>query len=154
MDAGLFGLDWEGWFSLAGMPTMLGWAILILAPRRWPVLNSLPALWFPAMLSVGYSVLILLYFGRVEGGFGSLAEVETLFASKPLLLAGWVHYLAFDMFVGAWIARRADAIGMSRLIQAPVLAMTFMLGPMGLLAFLMLDSGMRRFRLSPAPVKE
>lgn len=132
----LFGIDWEGWFSIAGMVAMVGWAILILAPRRWPLLNAVPALWLPAALSLLYAVLILTRFGSGEGGFGSLAEVAMLFSEPSLLLAGWIHYLAFDLFIGAWIGRRADEIGLSRLFQAPILIATFMLGPFGLLTFL------------------
>ena len=58
----LFGFDWEGWFSIAGALAMAGWAILILAPRRWGALNALPFYALPAVLSGGYAVLILLHF--------------------------------------------------------------------------------------------
>lgn len=132
----LFGFDWEGWFSIAGALAMAGWAILILAPRRWGALNALPFYALPAVLSGGYAVLILLHFADAPGGFDSLAGVAQLFESKPLLLAGWIHYLAFDLFVGGWIARQADAAGISRIVQAPILAATFMLGPIGLLLYL------------------
>lgn len=131
-------MDWELPFSIAGQVALAGWAILIFAPRRWQALNLLPAMVLPAGLSLGYAGLVLVHFAAAGGGFGSLAEVRTLFASEPMLLAGWVHYLAFDLFIGAWIARRADRIGLSRLVQAPLLVATFMLGPIGLLLFLML----------------
>jgi hypothetical protein len=137
----ILGLGLETWFSAAGSLAMLGWAVLILAPRRWPALNAVPAYVLPALLSGGYAVLILLNFGRGEGGFESLAAVAQLFESPPLLLAGWVHYLAFDLFIGAWIARRADFMGMHRLLQAPILLATFMLGPIGLLVFLAVHAG-------------
>lgn len=144
MPAALFGVDWEGWFSIAGTLAMAGWAILILAPRRWPLLNAIPAYGLPVALSGGYGVLALLYFADATGGYGSLAEVARLFESPPVLLAGWVHYLAFDLFVGAWIARRADAMSLSRWIQAPILVATFMLGPVGLLLFLATAGAARR----------
>ncbi|MDW3207195.1 MAG: ABA4-like family protein [Alphaproteobacteria bacterium] len=143
---GLFGLDWETWFSIGGSLAALGWLILALAPRRWPLLNAVPALLLPAVLSVGYSVLVLLYFGRSEGGVDTLAAVATLFESPPLLLAGWIHYLAFDLFIGAWIARRADSVGLHRVLQVPILFATFMLGPLGLLVYLILEQGMKQFR--------
>lgn len=63
--------------------------------------------------------------------------MRTLFASDPVLVAGWVHYLAFDLFVGIWIAEQADALGLSRWLQAPILVATFLLGPLGLLVFLL-----------------
>ncbi|MCR9221584.1 MAG: ABA4-like family protein [Alphaproteobacteria bacterium] len=144
MPVGLFGVEWEGWFSIAGTLAMAGWAILILAPRRWPLLNAVPAYGLPAALSGGYAVLVLLYFADASGGYGSLAEVARLFESPPVLLAGWVHYLAFDLFVGAWIARRADAIALSRLIQAPILVATFLVGPLGLVLYLATAGAARR----------
>ena len=48
-------------------------------------------------------------------------------------MAGWTHYLAFDLFVGCWIAQDADRRGIGRIGQAPVLALTFVAGPAGLL---------------------
>lgn len=144
--SGLFGLSWEAWFSLGGTIAMTGWLVLILAPRRWAALNLIPAYILPAILSLGYSTLILIYFGGAEGGFDSLAAVSTLFERPPLLLAGWVHFLAFDLFIGAWIARRADAVGLHRVLQAPILFTTFMLGPVGLLVYLILEQGVARLR--------
>jgi len=61
--------------------------------------------------------------------------VQKLFESPGVALAGWVHYLAFDLFVGLWIAMRSDAVGLSRWLQAPILVTTFMFGPIGLLLF-------------------
>ena len=88
-------------------------------------------------LSVAYAVLIMLFFFRVEGGgFNTIGEVRALFMSDGGLLAGWIHYLAFDLFVGIWIAEEADRIGMSRLLQIPILIATFMFGPIGLLIYL------------------
>lgn len=61
--------------------------------------------------------------------------VQHLFTMPEVALAGWLHYLAFDLWVGLWIARHADALGISRWLQAPVLFATFMFGPIGLLLY-------------------
>ncbi|MEM9315304.1 MAG: abscisic acid-deficient protein Aba4 family protein, partial [Pseudomonadota bacterium] len=66
------------------------------------------------------------------------------------LLAGWIHYLAFDLFVGAWIATEADRLGLSRLLQAPLLVATFMFGPVGLALFLVMRSGYGAVQTAPA----
>lgn len=122
-------------FSVAGGAAMLGWIALIFAPR-WPALLSVLVYGIVGALSALYAGLVFTFLFTVEGGgFGSLAEVERLFSNRGALLAGWVHYLAFDLFIGVWIARRADAIGLSRIAQAPILVATFMLGPLGLLLF-------------------
>lgn len=133
-------MNWESLFGLAGQIAVAGWLILIVGPRRWRWLNHVPGAVLPAVLSLGYGVLILMYFGQTDGGFDTLASVKTLMASDPVLLAGWVHYLAFDLFVGAWIARRSDRLGLSRLIQAPVLLATFMFGPVGLMCHLLVGA--------------
>lgn len=97
----------------------------------------IPQFIIPFGLSMLYAALVLTAFGTIEGaGFGSLEQVKILFANDTALLGGWVHYLAFDLFIGAWIARKADEISMSRILQAPILLSTFMLGPLGLLLFL------------------
>jgi hypothetical protein len=60
---------------------------------------------------------------------------EVLFTEPALLLAGWVHYLAFDLFVGAWELRDAQQRGVPHAAVIPCLVVTFMLGPIGLLAY-------------------
>jgi hypothetical protein len=134
-------MNWESAFQLANGLAMAGWAILILAPRTQRVLRLVPARLIPALLSVGYFVLVAVHFAGAEGGYSSLAAVGSLFTSEPVRLAGWVHNLAFDLFVGAWIAQRADDAGVSRIIQAPILAATFLFGPVGLLVYLTLEAG-------------
>jgi hypothetical protein len=66
------------------------------------------------------------------GGFGSLQEVTVLFSNPNLLLAGWIHYLAFDLFVGAWEVRDAQRQGIHHLLVIPCLFATLMAGPAGL----------------------
>lgn len=128
-------MSFEQGFSYANAIAMAGWLALLLLPR-WPVLVSLLKFGLIGLLSIAYAVLIMVYFFRVEGGgFGSIAEVRQLFLSDGGLLAGWIHYLAFDLFIGLWIAERADRASLSRLLQAPILIATFMFGPVGLLMF-------------------
>jgi len=79
------------------------------------------------------------------GGFDTLANVQQLFTYPEAALAGWVHYLAFDLFIGGIIAKQADEIGLSRLIQIPILLLTFMFGPFGYLLFAITKPVMERF---------
>ena len=121
---------------------MIGWLILIFAPRRLPyglgtLIVALPRFIIPFGISLLYAGFAMTYFFSVEGGgFGSLDEVAVLLGKPEMLLAGWVHYLAFDLFIGGWIAVEADKIGLNRVVQAPILVATFMLGPIGLAIFL------------------
>lgn len=128
-------LPLDALFSAANSLALLSWTSLIALPR-WFVLRRAIQVFIVAGLCVLYAVLIQGFFFGVEGGgFFSLPAVQKLFTSREVALAGWVHYLAFDLVVGLWIAGRADEIGMSRWLQAPILFMTFMFGPAGLLIF-------------------
>jgi Domain of unknown function (DUF4281) len=134
-------MSYETQFSIASGAAALAWVCLIFLPRWGQIEKGIFFALIPA-LSFAYSALVLVHFFGVEGGgFGSIAEVRQLFTSDPVLLAGWIHYLAFDLFVGCWIAREADAAGISRIIQAPLLAATFMFGPLGLLLFHIIRTG-------------
>ena len=140
-------MSFEQLFSLASTLAMLGWVILIFLPRSWKWLNLMPSLIIPLILSLVYSLLIARYFFSAEGGFDSLANVQKLFTFPAAALAGWVHYLAFDLFVGGIVAKQADEVGLSRLIQAPILLLTFMFGPFGYLLFMLTKMAMQRFKL-------
>lgn len=127
---------------------MLGWVILIFLPRRWKWINRIPSVLIPLVLSFLYSFLIARYFFSADGGFDSLANVQQLFSYPAVALAGWTHYLAFDLFVGGVIARQADEIGLSRLLQAPILLLTFMFGPFGYLLFVLIKPVIQRYRFA------
>jgi hypothetical protein len=87
-----------------------------------------------------YTAVIFRFVTDVEGGgFSTLDEVKTLFRSDAVVFAGWLHYLAFDLFVGLWVAEQSDAKKIYRIIQAPILAAIFLLGPFGLLLYFALD---------------
>lgn len=129
-------------FGYAGQAAMLGWLILIFLPRRWPLLTAIPRFAIPFGLSLLYAGLAMTHFFSVEGGgYGSLDQVAALLGKREMLLAGWVHYLAFDLFIGGWIAVEADKVGINRLIQAPILLLTFMFGPVGLATYLAMRAG-------------
>ena len=139
-------MTFEQIFSSASTLAMVGWVILIFIPRRWNWVNQIPALIIPLILSLVYSLVIARYFFLAEGGFDTLANVQQLFTYPGAALAGWVHYLAFDLFIGGIVAKQADEIGLSRLIQAPILLLTFMFGPFGYLLFTITKIAMSRFR--------
>ena len=82
-----------------------------------------------------YVAIIASAWGGSEGGFSSLDGVASLFANRWLLLAGWTHYLAFDLLVGGWEVRDARERGIPHLLVVPCLALTFMFGPAGWLLY-------------------
>ena len=127
-------------FSLSNGLAAAAWLALAASPHgaRWAQRARLLAGWVvPLVLAVVYVALFAAN-GMGDGGYGSIAAVQRLMARPELLTAGWLHYLAFDLFVGAWIAERAGALGLPHLLVLPLLALTFMFGPAGLLAFAVL----------------
>lgn len=143
-------MDWNGVFGLANMAAMAGWVVLVLAPRHWPGAWALPRWVVPVALSAVYSALVLVHFAAAGGGYGSIAEVRQLFQSDAMLVAGWTHYLAFDLLIGAWIAQRMDRAGVHRILQAGPLLSIFMFGPVGLMLGLMTE-GATRFLAARMP---
>jgi hypothetical protein len=124
-------------FSIVNPIALVGWVLLIVSVIfKKPIWrDQISGRWWPLGLSVVYSVLILMFFFKAPGGFDTLANVQLLFTSEWAALAGWIHYLAFDLFIGAWIAKQVIERSLSRLLLIPLLPMTFMFGPMGFVGF-------------------
>ena len=122
-------------FSIANLIAMVSWIILAVAPRWIVTRKVILSGAIPLLLSAAYFVLIVMFFGKSEGGFGSLADVMKLFTNEWAVLAGWIHYLAFDLFVGTWEVKDAQAKRISHWFVVPCLFLTFMLGPIGFLLY-------------------
>ena len=122
-------------FMAVNSLALVGWLLLVFAPRwRWTSRLVLSGA-IPLLLAGSYVVLLVSTFGQAEGGFGSLAELQLLFRSEWSVLTGWIHYLAFDLFIGTWELRDAQARGIAHAWVIPCLLLTFLLGPVGLLAY-------------------
>jgi hypothetical protein len=130
----------EQLFSTLNLIAVAGWLLLVFLPRmRWT--STVVPIVMPSVFAVIYVVLIAATLTRSEGGFSSLASVRTLFDNPWLLLAGWTHYLAFDLFIGGWEVRDSQRHGIPHLLIVPALVLTFLFGPAGLLLYL----AVRRF---------
>ena len=136
-------MELETLFSLASALALSGWVALLATPLLPRLSQIYAGIMLPAVLATLYAGLVLAFWSSGCGGFGSLAAVTELFATPQLLLAGWVHYLAFDLLVGAWQVRQARAEGIGFLVLLPCLALTFLFGPGGLLMFLGLRAANR-----------
>lgn len=122
-------------FSLCNFAVLPGWLLLCAAPGwRWTT-SFITSVLLPGLLGTAYLAIFLVGFSSADGGFGSIAAVRSLFADDWLLLGGWIHYLAFDLFVGSWEVRDARRLGIAHWFVLPCLAATFLAGPIGLLAW-------------------
>lgn len=139
-------------FHLCGMLAMLGWLCLLSTPL-WPARyrETLPrqvgAIVIPALIAAVYTGVILTHWAGHPGGFNSLDAVMLLFTDRWLVVAGWVHYLAFDLFLGGWEFAESRQRGIPHLLLIPFLLLTFLFGPIGFLTFLLVRS---LFRKRPA----
>jgi hypothetical protein len=122
-------------FHICNILAMAGWLALLASPFLPKLADRIAALAIPVLLAVAYAGLVLAFWSGAEGGFDSLPNVMRLFTTPEIALAGWIHYLAFDLFVGAWEVRTARAERIPFLAVVPCLALTFLFGPAGYLAF-------------------
>lgn len=129
-------------FSLANLLVLPQWLLMIVAPR-WRVTQVL-AQWLPipmvlAMFYIYYLVNVPATNGKAGfdfGAFSTLAGVQSLFTgAKEAVLAGWIHYLAFDLVAGSYILRDGQARGIHHGWLIACMLLSFMLGPSGLLLY-------------------
>lgn len=122
-------------FKSVNNAALVGWLFLVFLPRwRWSARLIAPVL-IPVLLAGLYTALVITEFGESKGGFSSFALVGQLFQNRAMLLAGWVHYLAFDLFVGSWEVRDAQQTGIAHYLVIPCLILTFLFGPAGWLLY-------------------
>jgi Domain of unknown function (DUF4281) len=130
-------------FDIASSFVLLGWLALVLAPLRRGLAIGVARL-VAVILCGGYFAMLaagLAGHGPPAGaGFDSLEGVRLLLSTPQALLAGWVHYLAFDLFIGSWQVEAAPAARIPHWLLLPCLALTFVAGPVGLLLFFTLKA--------------
>jgi hypothetical protein len=127
----------EAVFNLANMLVMPQWLLMIVAPR-WSVTQWLVKSYLiPVCLGVIY-IIYIFSGGPIDfSSFGSLTGVKGLFKNggDAVMLAGWVHYLAFDLLAGSVVLRDSQEKGISHWLIILPLFFCFMLGPIGLLLY-------------------
>ena len=131
-------MSWDLGYNLINALVVPAWALLLVLPKS-PITKSLvhSMLW-PVLLGSIYGALLIgaMGFGlsHPDAGF-SFEGVQALFDHPNGILVGWTHYLVFDLFVGAWIARDARRLEISHIVTVPCLLGAFLFGPVGLLLY-------------------
>ena len=121
-------------FSITNAVALLAWIMLAVLPGRPWVTKTVTTKFVPLLFAVLYTAIAISLFGRAPGGFSTLAAVATLFSNPWLLLAGWVHYLAFDLLVGSWELQDARERGIPHLLVVPCLCADIPVRPGGVAA--------------------
>ena len=141
----------EQLFGIANVVPLFGWLALCLAPLSRRPLIAVARI-VAVVLAVGYALMVgaaLASAGGTLPDLMTLAGLAQAFSNPHVMLIGWVHYLAFDLWTGAWEVEDADRRGMPHWSVLPCLALTFLAGPIGLVLFLLLRTLWRR-RGNPA----
>lgn len=124
-------------FKLANLSVLPGWLLLVLAPISKLTKVVAHSYLYPALLGVLYLYLLCSSLGG-DGGMDTLENLKVSFARDEILVLGWVHYLVFDLFIGAWITRDASKNGILHIAIVPSLVLTLFAGPIGLLSYLII----------------
>ena len=140
----------ESIFAVANGLALAAWIVLILFQRRtWSA--NIVVIATVSCFAAAYAILIAARWSSSTGSFSTLAGVAALFSNPWLLLAGWLHYLAFDLLVGRWEAQDASARGLRPWVVAPSMVLTFLFGPLGWLSYVILRVVMGRTAVERAP---
>ena len=134
-------MNWEFGFGGSNALVLPAWARLIFLPRAKITSTAVHSMLWPVVLGAIYAVLLIAAMGfgvgDPEAGF-SLTGVQALFNHPNGVLIGWSHYLVFDLFVGAWIARDGQRLGIAHWQLIPCILGSFVFGPVGLLLYALL----------------
>jgi hypothetical protein len=138
-------------FAFVNPLALVGWIVLILFPRRKWATDVVIGVAIPAFFAAAYVAILVTKWGSSSGSFSSLQGVATLFANPWLLLAGWIHYLAFDLLTGRWEVLDARARGIPHVVVVPCLLLTFLFGPAGWLLYTVVRFSVSRGERAPSP---
>lgn len=129
-------MSFETVFLFIHLPTFAGWALLFLKPNAritiWLVHSGLIPLFMGGIYGMLLFSGIFLGHSDPDAGMSSIAGVSALFSHPVGVLTGWSHFIVFDLFVGAWIARDAHRHGLNHLGTLPSLLLSMVFGPLGL----------------------
>ena len=118
------------------------WLLMVLLPRA-PLTRRAVSLATPlyAVLGASYVGLLAAGWGGERVDFRDPETVRAGLAQPKGFLAGWAHYIAFDLFVGRWIWEQGLIQGRS---TRAALLLTWFTGPAGLTVWLAQSAGSRK----------
>jgi hypothetical protein len=125
-------------FNLSNFLALIGWLVLMLFPASRFVRVTIISGGLILLFAICYLGLIIAHFPMAEGDFSSLAGLMQFYENTEMVVAGWLHYLAFDLFAGVWITLNARSFNFRHWWIIPSLFLTFMFGPIGLLSYFIL----------------
>jgi hypothetical protein len=129
-------MDYAQLFQWANLGILPAWLLLLVLPRHPLTVKLIHSSAYSVVYALAYLLLLITTWGEVALDFSNLSSVQALFQHPGVLLAGWIHYLAFDLFIGAWALRDSWQYGIRHWLMIPVLLLCFNFGPVGLLLYM------------------
>lgn len=135
-------MNWDTAYLAINALVVPAWALLVFLPAASITRKLVHSGLYPLVFGLVYATSLgaALVFGVSDPGAGmsSLGAVMSLFDHPNGIITGWSHFLVFDLFVGAWIARDARRRSIPHLIILPALVFSFVFGPIGLLIYMLI----------------
>jgi hypothetical protein len=131
-------MSYDSLFKITTSLALFSWILLLVIPFR-PITNRILIGVSVTLLCIVYAVLVYSMLQPTDfAKFNSLDGIISLLSSRGAALAGWIHYLAFDLMAGLFIASNAAKHGIGHTWLVPCLILTLMLGPVGLLLYFLI----------------
>jgi hypothetical protein len=134
-------------YMLINLSVVPAWLLLIVLPKSGITRALVHSGLYPVALGLFYIGAFFFAASSGEmtnGNFTSVAGISALFQSPLGVLVGWSHYFVFDLFVGSWQARDGLRRQMPHAVMIPCLLLTFIVGPIGLLTYVLLRLALRK----------
>ena len=124
-------------FNIFNSGILLFWILLLVFPKKGFTQKVIAFPWVPLAFAIGYAYFLSFTTGTLSADFSSLSSLTEMFQnSNPRgVAAGWLHYLAFDFWVGCWMLKNSQEKVVKHLWMILPLICTFMLGPMGIILY-------------------
>ena len=128
---------YETIFNLFNSGILFFWLLLLVFPKKGFTQKIIDYPWVPLVIAMGYVYFLTSTTGTFSADFSSLEGLTQMFqnANPRGVAAGWLHYLAFDFWVGCWILKNSQEKGIKHSWMILPLLCTFMLGPVGIILY-------------------
>lgn len=128
---------YETIFNIFNSGILLFWMLLLFFPKQSITQKVIAYPWVPLVIAFGYIYFMGMTSGTFSADFTSLNGLTKIFqnANPQGVAAGWLHYLAFDFWVGCWMLKNSQEKGVKHLWMLVPMLFTFMLGPVGIIIY-------------------
>ena len=128
---------YETIFNIFNSGILLFWMLILFFPKQSITQKVIAYPWVPLVIAFGYIYFMGMTSGTFSADFTSLNGLTKMFqnANPQGVAVGWLHYLAFDFWVGCWMLKNSQEKGVKHLWMLVPMLFTFMLGPVGIIIY-------------------